>query len=49
MKIIDFIEAWWISAQPIFASAGVTGQFERSPVDRLRAYPQIQLRMAGLK
>src|ERR1700753_592015 len=34
MSLIDFLETWWLSIQPLFESVGVIGRFERSPVDR---------------
>lgn len=34
MKLVDFMEAWWISVRPLLEASGVVGHFERSPIDR---------------
>lgn len=33
--MLDFIEAWWSSVQLLLKKEGITGRFERSPMDRL--------------
>jgi hypothetical protein len=30
MDLVDFVEAWWLSVQPLFEAAGVAGRFERT-------------------
>jgi hypothetical protein len=37
MNLLDFMEAWWLSVQPLLEAKGVVGRFERSPIDR--SYP----------
>ena len=34
MSLVDFMEAWWLSLQPLLESAGIVGRFERSPLNR---------------
>jgi hypothetical protein len=34
MSLIDFLEVWWFSLQPVFKAAGVICTFERSPTNR---------------
>jgi hypothetical protein len=34
MSVGDFMEAWWLSLQPLLEAAGVIGHFERSPLNR---------------
>ena len=34
MSLVDFMETWWLSLQPLLEAAGIVGRFERSPLDR---------------
>ena len=34
MKLVDFMEAWWLSVRPLLDAAGVVGRFERSADNR---------------
>lgn len=44
MNLVDFIEAWWLSVQPIFETAGAISRFERSPIDRLNSSCALNIR-----
>jgi len=44
MTLLDFIETWWLSVRELLEAGGVTGRFERSPIDRLNPSCSLNLR-----
>jgi hypothetical protein len=44
MSLVDFMEVWWLSIQPLLQAAGVAAHFNRSPIDRPKPSCSLNLR-----
>jgi hypothetical protein len=49
MRVLDFVEAWWLSVRAILEAAGVVVHFERSPGDILNPSCHLNLRHGELE
>ena len=44
MSLVDFMEVWWLSIQPLLQAAGIVARFNRSPIDRPKPSCSLNLR-----